>query len=93
VELDPGSLDAWSYLGTSQFYLHNYREALAPLKKAVALNPQFFDTLNLLANTLHVLGDDAAALPFLERAHNLRPADAAVAGALEKLRAVVKTKQ
>jgi tetratricopeptide (TPR) repeat protein len=93
VELEPGSFDAWNYLGTSLFSLRRYEEALTPLRKAVALNPQLFDTLNLLAATLHDLGDDASALPILERAHSLNPADAGVTGALEKMRTAVKGKQ
>jgi tetratricopeptide (TPR) repeat protein len=90
VQLEPGSFDAWNYLGTSLFSLHRYQEALTPLRKAAELNPQFFDTLNLLAATLHDLGDDAAALPILERAHSLNPDDAAVTGALDKMRAAAK---
>jgi hypothetical protein len=53
------------------------------------LNPQFFSTLTLLASTLHALGDDAAALPVLERAHNLNPDDAQVTSRLEQLRAAI----
>jgi Flp pilus assembly protein TadD len=92
VELDPESFDAWNFLGFSLFSLHRYREALLPLQKAVALNPQFFDTLNLLAASLHILGDDASALPYLERAHDLNPDDAAVAGALQRMRTALKGK-
>lgn len=93
VELDPSSFEAWNYLGISLYSLRRYSDAVAPLRKAAELNPQYFDTLNMLAATLHDLGDDATALPFLERAHNLNPDDAAVSGALEKMRAAVNGKR
>ena len=92
VELDPGSFDAWNYLGTSLYSLHRYQDAVAPLKKAAALNPRYFDTLNYLAASLHNLGDEVQALPILERAHTLNPDNAAVTGALEKMRAAVRGK-
>jgi Flp pilus assembly protein TadD len=50
------------------------------------LRPDLFDTLNLLGATLYVLGDDKAALPVLERAHQLRPDDAQLKVALDQLR-------
>ncbi|HTT61654.1 MAG TPA: hypothetical protein VMG35_07430, partial [Bryobacteraceae bacterium] len=61
-------------------------EARQPLEKAVALRPDFFDTLNLLGATLYMLGDDKAALPVLDRAHQLRPDDAQLKQALDQLR-------
>jgi cytochrome c-type biogenesis protein CcmH/NrfG len=63
------------------------------LRKAADLNPQFFSTLTMLASTLHALGDDAAALPVLERAHHLNPDDPRVASGLEQLRATLKGKR
>lgn len=93
VELDPDSFDAWNYLGVSLYSMRRYQEALTPLRKASALNPLLFDTLNMLAATLHDMGDDVSALPILERAHNLSPDDAAMAGALEKMRAAVRGKR
>jgi hypothetical protein len=54
------------------------------------LNPDFFDTLNLLSAAFHALGNDTAALPLLERAHTLNPTDASVTSALERMRAARK---
>ena len=71
----------------SLYGLQRYPEALTALRKAEALNPQFFETVNLLAKTLYIQGDYKAALPVLERAHNLNPDDAQLAAVLERLRA------
>jgi tetratricopeptide (TPR) repeat protein len=76
----------------SLFRLKRYQEALPPLRKAASLNPQFFSTLTLLASTLHALGDDAAALPVLERAHKLNPDDVQVTSRLEQLRLALRGK-
>ena len=67
--------------------LRRYQEAVPPLENAVALNPRYFDGLNLLAKTYHLLGNDSAALPLLERAHSLNPSDHAVGAVLERMRA------
>ena len=93
IALDPGSFEAWHYLGLSLYGLKRYPEALGPLRKAAELNPQFFDTLNLLAKTLYVLGDFEAALPVLERAHTLNPGDTQLTAVLEGLRATAKERK
>jgi len=54
------------------------------------LRPEFYGSVVLLGATLYMLGDDDAALPVLERAHRLNPADAQTAAVLEKLRASQK---
>ena len=46
----------------------------------------------MLASTLHMLGDDAAALPILEKAHELNPDDAQVKSGLAQLRAKLRGK-
>ena len=51
-------------LGLSLYWLKSYREALPALQRAVGLNPQYFETLNLLAATFHALGNDARRCPF-----------------------------
>jgi hypothetical protein len=53
----------------------------------VTLRPEFYGSVVLLGATLYMLGEDAAALPVLEHAHRLNPADAQTADVLEKLRA------
>lgn len=87
VQLDPKSFDAWHNLGLTYFRLQRYTDARAPLETAVGLRPQFFGSVVLLGATLYMLGDDAAALPVLERAHRLNPGDAQTTAVLEKLRA------
>jgi Flp pilus assembly protein TadD len=87
AQLDPRSFDAWHNLGISYFRLQRYGEARAPLEKAVALRPDFYGSVVLLGATLYMLGDDDAALPILENAHRLNPADADTTAVLEKLRA------
>ena len=87
VQLDPNSFEAWHNLGVTYFRLERYQEARAPLEKAVALRPQFYGSVVLLGATLYMLGDDDAALPVLELAHRLNPADAQTADVLQKLRA------
>jgi hypothetical protein len=47
----------------------------------------------LLASTLYALGDDAAALPVLERAHSLNPDDAQLTLRIEQLRAALQRKR
>jgi tetratricopeptide (TPR) repeat protein len=74
------------------YWLRRYSEALPALQKAAELNPRYFDTLNLLAATYHALGDDKAALPVMEQAHELNPEDAKLAAALERMRAQQKGK-
>jgi tetratricopeptide (TPR) repeat protein len=92
VKLDPSSFEAWHNLGVTYFRLQRYGEAREPLGKAVALRPEYFGSVVLLGATLYMLGDDDAALPVLERAHRLNPADAQTAAVLEKLRAARRKK-
>ena len=87
VQLDPNSFEAWHDLGLTYFRLNRYADARAPLEKAVALRPEFYGSVVLLGATLYMLGDDEAALPVLEHAHRLNPADAQTTAVLEKLRA------
>jgi len=51
------------------------------------LRPEFYGSVVLLGATLYMLGEDAAALPVLEHAHRLNPADAQTEDVLEKIRA------
>ena len=87
VALDPNSFEAWHNLGLSYFRLRRYRDARAPLEKAVAMRPDFYGSVVLLGATLYMLGEDDQALPVLERAHRLNPADDQTTAVLEKLRA------
>ncbi len=92
VQLDPKSFEAWHNLGVTYFRLQHYSEAREPLQTAVSLRPEFYGSVVLLGATLYMLGDDEAALPVLEHAHRLNPADAQTTDVLEKLRAAHEKK-
>jgi Flp pilus assembly protein TadD len=87
VQLDPKSFEAWHNLGVTYFRLQRYTDAREALEKAVALRPEFYGSVVLLGATLYMLGDDDAALPVLEHAHRLNPADTQTTNVLEKLSA------
>ena len=87
VKLDPKSFEAWHNLGVTYFRLQRYTDAREALEKAVALRPEFYGSVVLLGATLYILGDDDAALPVLEHAHRLNPADTQTMNVLEKLSA------
>jgi len=87
VQLDPKSFEAWHNLGVTYFRLQRYGDARRPLETAVGLRPEFYGSVVLLGATLYMLGDDDAALPVLEHAHQLNPADSQTKDVLEKLRA------
>ena len=87
VQLDPKSFEAWHNLGVTYFRLQRYADAREALEQAVALRPEFYGSVVLLGATLYMLGDDDAALPVLEHAHRLNPADTQTTNVLEKLSA------
>jgi Flp pilus assembly protein TadD len=93
VQLDPGSFEAQHDLGLTFFRLQRYSEARQPLESAVALRPDFYGSVVMLGATLYMLGDDEAALPVLEHAHRLNPADAQTNAVLERLRAEHEKRQ
>jgi Flp pilus assembly protein TadD len=87
VKLDPDSYEAWHDLGLTYFRLERYADARGPLVKAAGMRPQAYGTVVMLGATLYMLGDDAAALPVLEHAHQLNPSDEQTTAILDKLRA------
>ncbi len=75
AELAPGDSESWFNLGRVRYDLRDLTGARDALAKAAALNPQGFDenlqyALMLIAN--NQLPD---AIPYLRKAHNLRPQD------------------
>jgi Flp pilus assembly protein TadD len=90
VQLDPGSYEAWHDLGLTYFRMQRYADARGPLLRAAALRPEAYGTVVMLGATLYMLGDDQAALPVLQHAHQLNPADEQTAAILDKLRAEQK---
>jgi Flp pilus assembly protein TadD len=87
AQLDANSYEAWHDLGLTYFRMQRYKEARSPLQSAIKLQPDAYGSVVTLGATLYMLGDDEAALPILEHAHELNPADAQTNAVLEKLRA------
>jgi hypothetical protein len=56
-------------------------------ERAAAWGPETYGAVVMLGATLYLLGDDAAALPALERAHELNPADEQTTAVLDQLKA------
>ena len=72
--------------------MQRYKEARSPLQNAVKLHPDAYGSVVTLGATLYMLGDDGAALPMLEHAHQLNPADAQTNAVLDKLRKELTSK-
>jgi Flp pilus assembly protein TadD len=87
VQLDKDSYEAWHDLGLTYFRMQRYADARGPLLKAAAMRPESYGTVVMLGATLYMLGDDAAALPVLEHAHQLNPGDEQTTAILDKLKA------
>ena len=60
--------------------------ALASLKKAVELNPEFVEALTVLAQVAYESGDSSLAIRSIEKAAALRPRDRRVTDMLERWR-------
>lgn len=82
----PQDANAWFVLGRVRYLLHDVRGAQQALAKAVALNPQGFDENLQYGLLLLTDGQTASALPYLQKAHQLRPNDALVIRLLEEMR-------
>ncbi len=75
ARLAPGDPASWFNLGRIRYELHNVVGARDALAKAVSLNPEGFDEnlqygLMLISN-----GETGKAIPYLHKAHDLRPQD------------------
>ncbi len=60
--------DAWTVKGFCEFSTERYKEALASLERAYALDPQKPEIQYFLARTHHALGDTQNAITFLQYA-------------------------
>ncbi len=78
AKLSPGEAESWFNLGRVRYDLNNATGARDALAKAVTLNPQGFDENLQYALMLISTGDTGKAIPYLNKAHNLRPEDADV---------------
>jgi tetratricopeptide (TPR) repeat protein len=68
TELDPASADAFVNLGAAYMEKHDYGAAIAPLKHALQLSPDFAVAHQFLGYALLAQGYAAEAIPHLERA-------------------------
>ena len=77
LELDPAAALPLMNLGLCIYRQERYREAAAPLERAVQLEPENYRSHLLLGMTLVMAGDDPRAEPALLRAYELAGARAA----------------
>jgi superkiller protein 3 len=82
AQSDPENYEVAFNLGLTHFKLKQYADAKAALEAAVALRPESFDGVALLASSEFALGDDYAALEHLRLAHQLQPENAQIRGLL-----------
>jgi cytochrome c-type biogenesis protein CcmH/NrfG len=87
VQLSPADSESWLSLGRARYAAGNLQGARDALAKAVALHPQGFDENLQYALMLIATGDTPRAVPYLQKAHNLRPQDSQVTRMLEQARA------
>jgi len=87
VQLSPGDAESWFSLGRVRYAMGNFPGARDASAKAVALHPQGFEENLQYALMLIATGDTARAVPYLQKAHSLRPQDAEVNRILEHARA------
>ncbi len=79
VEARPNSGQALHLLGQARLKLGRFAEAREPLERAAKFLPKEVAAQVNLAGCLSVLGEHTAALAALDRAHRLKPGDAAIA--------------
>ena len=75
AQLSPNDAESWFNLGRARYAMHNLTGARDALAKAVSLNPQGFDENLQYGLMLISTGEDAKAVPYLQKAHNLHPQD------------------
>jgi len=78
ARLAPGDAESWFNLGRIRYELHDMAGARDALAKAVSLNPKGFDENLQYALMLISNGETVKAVPFLQKAHDLRPQDESV---------------
>jgi rhomboid protease GluP len=78
AQLASGDAESWFNLGRVRYELNDMTGARDALAKAVALNPEGFDENLQYGLMLIASGEVTRALPYLQKAHDLRPQDADV---------------
>jgi lipoprotein NlpI len=61
VALNPSDPMIWNALGYSRTQLRNYKEALADLDKAIALDPRYQNAYENRSAVKHLLGDGSGS--------------------------------
>jgi adenylate cyclase len=84
--LGPGLRDAWYYYARFLFSLQRYAESARAYEEAARLNPDDYDSLNLLAMPYYRLGDTAKAEAARKRA--LEAADRVLRNSPDDVRAL-----
>jgi rhomboid protease GluP len=75
AKLSPNEAESWFNLGRARYDVHNLTGARDALAKAVSLNPEGFDENLQYALMLISTNETGKAVPYLQKAHNLRPQD------------------
>jgi rhomboid protease GluP len=75
AKLSSNDAEAWFNLGRARYDMHDLTGARDALAKSVALNPEGFDENLQYALMLISTNETSKALPYLQKAHNLRPQD------------------
>jgi len=71
----PADTESWFNLGRVRYELNDFTGARDALAKAVSLNPKGFDENMQYALMLISTGETDKAVPYLQKAHDLRPQD------------------
>jgi len=87
LRANPSSMDGRVMVGRAFCSLHKWKEAQAELLKVVKTDKRHQQAFRLLGEVLMRRGDYERALPVLQHAQNLSPADPDVLGLLKRARA------
>jgi protein O-GlcNAc transferase len=74
----PGSAEAEAGLGACHGAMRRYFEAVPPLRRAVALKPDYYEAWSFLGEALIEQGATREALDCFERSHAIRPFNSVV---------------
>ena len=91
VQKMPGVPDSWFDLGEVRYLLHDRRGAMEAMARAVALAPAGFDENFQYGMLLIEGGRSSEAIPYLQKAHDLRPGDALAGRILQEAQQSVST--
>ena len=78
IRANPGSAEAWAGLGKSLLQMHNSKEAIPYLSRALQLKPEEDETKLTLARALLEVGNTGAAVGLLEPLYEKQPGNALV---------------